>query len=544
VTGHPTTSGQDETSPLLTSMKGDTPMSKKIRMAALAGLAALAVSACAADVPADPAAGGGGGGGGGNLRVGQEYDLGTLDPQVITSVGDTQMTSNLFEGLTKYEVGGVEIVPGLATKWTSNEEGTSWTFDLREGVQFHKEYGEVKASDVVFTLERLVDEKLGSPNAAQFAGMKEVRAEGDRQVVIELNAPDPALTDKLASRYTSIISEKAATERGEEFARDPIGTGPYQFDHWNPGQETVLTAFKDYWGGKPTLDKVTYKAIPDVTTRNNAFEANEIDIVQVTDPDILARHERNPDVEISSVPGLITRFFGMNTDQKPFDDPRVRQAVVLGIDREAMLNGLFKGISTEANGILSPDVSHATEGILEYEHDPAAAKKLLADAGYPDGVDVTFSVPNIDRFTRPATVIQQDLAKVGIRTKIQVMETQSLLAALKSDQGLQMFILSRSQEPAPDRVLGSWFSSDGIPENNWARIKDPEVDKWLAEATSTLDLATRDDLFAKVQERVAAGNFYYFIDHEDFIFAAHNRVEGFVSDPFRSIRLDDVSLKG
>jgi peptide/nickel transport system substrate-binding protein len=518
-------------------------MTKKIRVAALAALAALALPACAANVPEESSAGGEGGGGGGNLRIGQEYDLGTLDPQLITSVGDTQMTSNLFEGLTKYELGGVEIVPGLATEWTPNEDGTSWTFELRKGVNFHKGYGEVKASDVVFTLERLVDEKTGSPNAAQLAGMKEVRAEGDHEVVIELDAPDPALTDKLASRYTSIVSEKAVTEKGEGFARDPIGTGAYQFDHWTPGQETVLTAFEDYWDGKPSLDKVTYKSIPDVTTRNNAFEANEIDIVQVTDPDILARHQRNESVEIVQVPGLITRFFGMNTDMKPFDDPRVREAVVLGIDREAMLSGLFKGISTPATGVLSPSVNHATKDILGYEHDPAKAKQLLAEAGYPNGVDVTFSVPNIDRFTRPATVIQQDLAKIGVRVKIQVTETQSLLAALKSDKGLQMFILSRSQEPAPDRVLGSWFSTDGIPENNWARIKDAEVDKWLAEATSTLDQPTRDDLFAKVQKRVADGNFYYYIDHEDFIFAVSDRVEGFVSDPFRSIRLDEVSMR-
>jgi peptide/nickel transport system substrate-binding protein len=523
-------------------------MSKKTRIAAVAALSALALSACGGSVagPTTEAASGGGetGCGGGNLRIGQEYDLGTLDPQILTSVGDQQMTTNLFEGLTAYELGGVEVVPGLATEWTADEDGTVWRFKLREGVPFHKDYGELKASDVVFTLKRLVDEATASPNAAQLANLKDVRAEGDYEVVIELTAPDPALPDKLASRYTSIVSEKAAKEKGEKFGQDPIGTGPYQFDHWTPGQETVLTAFDGYWGGAPKLDEVTYRAIPDVTTRNNAFQADEIDIVQVTDPDILARHKANEDVQISSVPGLITRFFGMNTEMEPFDDPRVREAVTLAVDRETMLNGLFNGISTPATGILSPDVNHATEDILGYEHDPEKAKELLAEAGYPDGVDVTFSVPNIDRFTRPATVIQEDLADVGINAEIQVMETQSLLADLKSDKGLQMFILSRGQEPAPDRVLGSWFSSDGIPENNWARIEDPEVDQWLAEATSTLDEPTRDDLFAKVQERVADGNFYYFIDHEDFIFASKDRVQNFESDPFRSIRLDDVCLQG
>lgn len=509
---------------------------KRRALLALAALAVMTGSACTADVSE------GSGGDRGNLRIGQEYDLGTLDPAVMSSVGDRQMTSNLFEGLVKYKLGGVEVGPGLATEWTHDTQGTTWTFKLRKGVQFQKGYGEMKASDVVFSLDRLLSKELASPNAALLSAVKDVRAEGDAAVVIELSKPDPSLLDKLASWYSVVVSEKAVTEKGKGFAHDPVGTGPYQFDHWTQGQETVLTAFDGYWGGKPKLDRVTYKAIPDVTTRNNAFQAGEIDLIQVTDPDILARYKGDKKFQIFSVPGLITRFFGMKSDVKPFDDPRVREAVTLGINRPAMLEGLFKDISVPAAGILSPGVNHAQKGIIDYKYDPERAKHLLAEAGYPNGVDVTFSVPNVDRFTRPATVIQQDLAKVGIRVKIVVMETQSLLAALKSDKGLQMFILSRGQDPTPDRVLGSWFSSKGIPENNWARIKDPQVDQWLSEATTTVDETRREELFGNVQKRIAEGDFYYYIDHESFIFAANAKVSGFVNDPQRSIRLDNVSM--
>ncbi|OZM76858.1 ABC transporter substrate-binding protein [Pseudonocardia sp. MH-G8] len=514
---------------------------RKTGVAALLALTLMTVTACTANLPDESGAGGPGGG---NLRIGQEYDLGTLDPQVLTSVGDKQMTTNVFEGLVKYELGGVKVVPGLATEWSTDEAGTTWTFQLRPGVRFQKGYGELTARDVVFTLERLLDPALASPNASLLSGLKAVRADDDRTVVLELSAPDPALTDKLASWYTGIVSEKAVTEKGAEFARDPVGTGPYQFDRWTPGQETVLTAFAEYWGGAPALGQVTYKAIPDVTTRNNAFAADEIDMIQVTDPDILARYEGDPDIEISSVPGLITRFFGMKTDVAPFDDPRVRKAATLAIDRPAMLDGLFKGISTPATGILSPEANFAAENILDYRHDPVEATRLMNEAGYAGGVDVTFTVPNVDRFSRPATVIQQDLAKIGIRVEIQMMETQSLLAALKSQEGLQMFILSRGQEPMPDRVLSTWFSSGGVPENNWSRISDPEVDQWLTEATTTTDEAVRADLFGKVQQWAAEQNAYYYIDHEDFLFATHARVKGFVGDPIRSIRLDDVSLSG
>ena len=478
-----------------------------------------------------------------NLVIGQEYDLGTLDPAIMTSVGDKQLTSNLYEGLLRYKLGTVELEPALATKWSSDKAGTTWTFQLRKGVQFHKDYGEMTASDVAFSLERVLDKATASPNAALLSSIKKVRAEGDYAVIIELNEADPALLDKLASWYTGIVSKAAVEKNGDRFGQDPVGTGPYQFEKWTQGQETDLTAFDKYWAGKPKLDRVTYRAIPDVTTRNNAFLAGEIDINQVTDPEIYAQYKGQKGVSLVSEPGLITRFFGMKSDEKPFDDPRVREAVTLAIDRPAMLEGIFKGISTPAEGILSPAVMHAKKGILNYKYDPARAKKLLAEAGYGGGVDVTFSVPNVDRFTRPATVIQQDLADVGIKVKIKVMETQSLLAALKSEKGLQMFILSRGQDPTPDRVLSTWFDSKEIPANNWARVKDPEVDTWLKEATSTLGEGRREELFGKVQDRIAEGNYYYYIDHEDFIFATQARVQGFVADPQRALRLDKVTVK-
>lgn len=487
-------------------------------------------------------ASGGGGESGGQLRLGMQYDLGTLDPQVLTSVGDKQLSENIFEGLVGYKPGGVEIAPALATDWESSDNGTSWTFTLREGVQFHEDFGEMTADDVVFTFERLVSEELASANAELMRSLDEVEANGDYEVEFTLSEPDPAFLDKLASWYTGIVSKKAVEDKGEEFDQDPVGTGPYQFESWRPQQETVLVPFDRYWGAKPKLERVAYVPIPDATTMYNAFEAGDVDIIQVTDPDKLAQYEQQGDIKISSKPGLITRFFGVKADEPPFDDPRVREAVAHAIDREKMIANLFGETSTPAGSILAPDVAHAADGVVQYEYDPERAKQLLAGAGYADGVDVTFTVPNIDRFTEPATVIQQDLKAVGINVEIKVMEAQSFLDALKTDEGLQMFILSRSQEPAPDRVMYTWHHSSQIPANNWARIDDPEIDKALERATTTTDDDVRTELFADVQRKVFEGHFYYYIDHENFVFAMRDRVQGFQSDPLRSIRLDGVSI--
>jgi peptide/nickel transport system substrate-binding protein len=478
----------------------------------------------------------------GELRIAMQYDHGTFDPQLLTSVTDKQMSSNLYDGLVQYALGTTNIEPDLATGWEMGEDGLEWTFTLREGVQFHHGYGELTADDVVFTFERLLDPALNSPNAALMKSLESIEAIDGLTVQFTLAEPDPAFLDKLANWFSYIVSKKAVTEKGDSFGDDPVGTGMYQFESWTPQQETVLSAFPDAWGGTPGLARVVYVPIPDATTMYNAFEAGDVDMVQVTDPDKLARYEANDRFEVYAVPGLITRFFGMKTDEGPLAEPKVREAITYAINRDDMMEFVFRGISTSADSILAPGVQHVKRGVVDYQYDPEKARQLLAEAGYPNGFEVTYTVPNIDRFTLPATIIQENLRAVGINMGIEVMETQAFLADLRSERGLEMFSLSRSQDATPDRVLYTWHHSGEIPGNNWARIDDPEVDAWLDEAVTTMDEERRGELFGKVQERVAAGNYYYYIDHENMIFAVHDRVEGFVADPQRSIRLDEVSV--
>ena len=479
----------------------------------------------------------------GVLRLGMQYDHGTLDPQLITSVGDKQMAVNMYDGLVQYKLGGTDIEPDLATDWTVNDAGTEWTFNLRQNVQFQKGYGEVTADDVVFTFDRLLDPALKSPNANLMKAIASTEAAGPYQVLFHLSDPDPAFLDKLAQSFSFIVSRKAVEEKGETFGDDPIGTGQYQFDSWSPQQQTVLKPFADAWRGTPGLQEVDYVPIPDATTMYNAFEAGDVDLIQVTDPDKLAKYQSNADIQVQAVPGLITRFVGFNTDVAPFDDPKVREAINYAINRDDMLQYVFKGVSTAADSILAPGVQHVARHVIDYTYDPEHAKQLLADAGYGNGLKVEFTVPNIDRFTVPATVIQENLQAVGITVDIKVMEVQAFLAALRSADGLQMFSLSRGQDATPDRVLYSWFHSSQIPENNWARVRDPEVDQWLDAAVSTMDESKRDELFRKVQEKIAAGNYYYYIDHENMIFALQSGVKGFVADPQRSLRLDGVTVE-
>lgn len=480
----------------------------------------------------------------GELRIAMQYDHGALDPQVLTSVTDKQTASNLFEGLVRYKLGTVEVEPALATEWKPSEDGKIWEFTLRKGVKFHKGFGEMKAGDVTFSLKRLLDPALKSPNAALLKELKSADVVDDYRVRVELKNADPAFLDKLANSFTAIVSEQAVKQKGDKFAHDPVGTGRYQFDHWTPQQETVLTAFDEYWGGKPGLAKVVYVPIPDPTTMYNAFEAGDVDLIQVTDPDKLKKYKQNANMAVDETPGLITRFFGMNRKHPPFDNKQVRLAVIHAINKPHIIDYVFGGISTPARSILAPGVQHVELNVKQYEYNPQLSKQLLAEAGFPNGFKTTFYVPNVDRFTNPATVIKDNLKAVGIDVDIQVMETQAFLAKLKLPEGMPMFMLSRGQDATPDRVLYTWHHSKDIPANNWANISIPEVDRWLDEATRTVDENKRKELFSNVQKRVVEEAYYFYLDHENHVYAMHGRVKGFKGDPQRSIRLDNVTVQG
>ncbi len=479
----------------------------------------------------------------GEIRIAMQYDLGNLDPQVLTSVTDKQMTTNLFNGLVRYKLGTVQIEPDLAEKWDMSSDGKEWTFTLRKGVKFHKGFGEMKASDVKFTFDRLLDPALKSPNAGLLKGLKTAVVD-DYTVKFTLEKPDAAFLDKLANAFGNIVSEKAVKERGDKFSQNPIGTGPYAFEKWTPQQETVYVANDEYFRGKPGLAKVIYVPIPDPTTMFNAFEAGDVDMLQVTDADKLAKYKGNKDMVVVETPGLITRFMGMNTDIKPFDDKRVRLAIIHAIDKPGIMNNVFRGISTPAKSILAPAVLHSEQNVTQYAYDVAKAKQLLKEAGYENGFKTTLYTPNIDRFTGPATVIQENLKQVGIQVEIKTMETQSFLNDLKKPEGMPLYILSRGQDATPDRVLIQWHHSKDIPANNWSRFRDAEIDKWLDEAANTIDEAKRKELFSKAQKKIVDEAHYLYLDHENHIFAMNKRIQGFVGDPQRSIRLDNVKAAG
>ncbi|MHB1653681.1 MAG: ABC transporter substrate-binding protein [Desulfitobacteriaceae bacterium] len=477
------------------------------------------------------------------ISIGMSYDMSNLDPATLTSVTDGQIAYNLYDSLVFNNIQTGKLEGGLAETYNISSDGKVYTFNLRKGVKFQKGYGEMTADDVKFSFDRILDPKTGARNRVMLSSIQEVKVLDPYKVEIDLKNPDPMFLNNLSDYWTGIISKKAIQEKGKKFSQDPIGTGPFQFDHWTAATETVLVKNPDWYRGGVKLDKVRFVPIPEASTMYLAFEKGDVDVIQVTDPERLAQYSKDTaKYQISQVPGYIVRFIGMNNKMKPFDDVRVRQALEYGFDRDTLLKTVLANLSTPATGPLPSNVFGYDGNVTKYPYDPDKAKELLKEAGYPNGFTTSMLIPNIDRFIKPATAFQADMKKIGVTVNISVMETAAYLAKVR-EGNTPLFSHSKNESAVPDLVLQQLFDSRSLPPgDNLTKYTNPQVDQWIREAAVTLDENKRKALFSKIQKQIADDASYLFIDHEDYIFALNKRVQGFVSTPLRSLQVYTVDL--
>lgn len=480
---------------------------------------------------------------GGVVRVRRTYDPESLDPAKISNATETSITGNLYAKVLEYEQGGVTLRPGLATDWSFNDAGTELTLTLREGVQFHKGYGELTAQDIQAHFERCADPDTGSTQKATLEqmGYEQLEVVNDYEVRLVTDGPSLSAPYMLADDLGKIPSADAVDEKGEDFAFDPIGAGPFQFESFQPNTKTVLTPFEDYYAdGLPNLDRAEFLAIPENQTAWSSFNAKESDINKVTSSTRYEQLDQNGSVVLSEAVGLITRFVGFNTQVEPFTDKRVRQAMNYATNKQELLNAVYPGLSIPAKSIMAPDVKHHTADVPTYPHDPEKAQELLSEAGFGNGFETTMWVPQISRFTEPAEVFQSDWSNVGVEVNVQIKELGSYVGNVFSeDADVPMFSHSNSQVPVPDLWMANQFHSESVPPgSNWWFYENDQVDSWLEEATSTTNEEERAELWANIQSQINEDCPGIWVDHEKIIYAHHNYVKNFQADPTRRIELD------
>jgi len=421
----------------------------------------------------------------------------SFDPAFIAWTNDYAVAANIYSTLVSYKPGTRKMIGDLAVKWEVSENGTVYTFYLRKGVKFHGGFGELKASDVKFSFERILDPSTKARYRDFFKSIESIEVVDDYTVRFRLKYPDPAFLTYLAPwRNSFIVSEKAVEKYGEDFGFNPIGTGPFIFEKWDPETgDVILKANPDYYGEKPKVDKVIYKVVEDPYTAYLALEKGEVDVVALDTSisGLLERAKANPNIVVYEKVSGGSLSLTFNLRHPILSDVRVRRAIAYAINKTEIVEGLLKGTVMEAKGFLSPAYIGYTDDLPTYPYDPEKAKQLLAEAGYPDGFEIDFYTPSTGVMPKVATVIQEQLRKIGIKVNIRQMDFAAWLEATvvtgkaelsfmplggRPPESVIIFTNLFSYDPNSDKPTGinfMWYS--GLTDLLSKMQREPDLEK-------------------------------------------------------------------
>lgn len=435
-------------------------------LAALALVMITLVAACSSGTP-----GGGAPTAGGAITVAQVTEPDTTDPLMTSSLAGYNLFYAVFDRLTAFDDSG-KLKPGLASSWKHNADFTVWDFTLQPGVTFHD--GEpLKASDVVFSYET-VKKTPTSGNSFFVAVMKKAEATSDDVVRFTLDQSFSAWPAQASA--ISIVPETVYTALGTEgFAKAPVGTGPFRFVSWQRGVDYVVEKNADYWGPKPSLEKITFSLVSAEDGRVNGVQSGSLNVGLVP-PNQVPTVEGSGTAKIATKAANEVTFLGINSTTGPLADARVRQALSLAVDRSAIVDNLLGGLGTLNGALVAPSVTGYVEGVPAPAYDPAKATALLQEAGY-SGEEITFEYATDGRIPL-STEIAQALAgywgKVGVKIKMVGADqaSHSLKVADKSMKGIYLNTWAPSSMDG-DVVLSDLLTSTG----NNCYTPDAEIEK-------------------------------------------------------------------
>lgn len=442
----------------------------------------------------------------------------TLDPARISDVYSRSVAQQIFDGLVKFDQ-TLTITPALAQFWKASRDGLTWTFTLRKGVKFH--HGrEVTADDVVYSFMRLLDPKVKSGAADLFLsirGAQEFRDGKTKQVTgliaVDRHTVQVTLTEAmapfvsvLAVGHAKIVPRELVEQEREGFGNHPVGTGPFRFVRWDRGKEIVLDANPDYFDGPSHLSRLVYRIFPgdlwDVMYEE--FKKGNIEDSPIPTRDY-RRILKGGGFFYVKRPMISLRFYGFNTRVKPLTDRRVRQALVYAINREAIIDEILLGRFAMARGILPPGTLGFNPNLKGYPYDPARARELLAQAGYPGGrglppISIWSSV-KLEQLIREQEQMKGDLEAVGIQAEFKYLTDWPTYSRMIGDGKFPVFLYAwYADVPDPDNFLFKLFHSKS--SRNFFGYANVIVDDLLLQARNEGNLSRRVELYRKAEELV------------------------------------------
>lgn len=462
---------------------------------------------------------------GGRVVFGMTQDLASLDPHPETDAGTRDVVFNLYEGLVKPASDG-SLAPAVASEFTVSDDAKIYTFTLRDGITFH-DGTQVTVEDVKYSIDRYA-EIQGESSA--FSMLSEVVIKDDRTIEVVLKEGD--------SEFITELTLAVIPASNDDPAGNPIGTGPFKFVSYTPGQNLLLEKYEGYWKeGAPYLDGVEFKFIPDVDTAFMELQAGTIDILKY----LTTAQAQSLSGEYNLVEGNMNLVHGMylNSSYEPLSDARVRQALCYAVDRDAINHFMFGGKSRIIGSNMIPNMTKYYEPQAEsvYTYDVEKAREMLSEAGYPDGFDLEITVPSsYSQHVDTAQIIADQLSQAGVRTTIKQVEWSTWLEEVYKNGRFEATVIGFDGTLAPGKMLQRYVTGDG---KNFMHYSNPEFDRAFKEANETVDDALKTAKYKEAQMILAQDAAAVYIEDPANLVAVNKKFGGYTFYPTSA---EDMSL--
>ena len=471
----------------------------------------------------------------GNLIAAIAGEPDQLDPQKTSAYFSFEVLENVFDTLVEPDA-NLDMKPALAQSWTVSPDQLTWTFRLRDGVTFH-DGSPFTAADVVYSYRRIIDGKLA--NVDKLSAVTDVGAAGQDTVVIHVKHPTPNLLTNLGGFKGLAIVSRKNVESGQ-IATHPVGTGPFSFVSQKSGDSIVLAANRTYWGGAPKIPGVTFEFITEPSTALSALQAGEIDWTDSVPTQRIAQLKGDDSLKLAVTPSNDYWYLALNEARAPWNDPRVRQAIAYGIDRQSIVQATSYG-SASANQLAIPQGNPWYTPYDRYRYDTDQAKRLLAEAGaHPDTMDMLVTTEYPETVTA-AQVIADNLASIGITVNIRTVDFATWLDEQNSGH-FDMLMLGWLGNIDPDDFYYAQHHTGGT--SNAQKFSNPDVDRLLDAGRVEVNRQARQQDYDKAATTIADQVSYIYLYNSSVVQAWTPNLSGYEARRDGAIRFRTASLSG
>jgi peptide/nickel transport system substrate-binding protein len=502
------------------------------------------------------------------LVFGAGGDPVNLEPGNFEDSNSGYVQDQIYDRLIRFKPGTADLAPGLATEWSASPDSKTWTFKLREGVKFH-DGTDFNAEAVRANVNRWWDEKdpLGFRDAGKtyaiwsslFGGFKgspesllqDIKAVDAKTVQFVLKEPFSAFPAAIASNYFGIASPDAIKKAGANYgtpSSTAVGTGPYVLKEWRSGDRVVLDKNPTYWKGEPKMQQVVFRTIKEPAARLAEMRAGSIDFTADIAPDQLKELQADPNLKEVRRPSFNVGYLALNTSFEPFKKKEVRQAVAMAINRKQIVDSFWSGLAVTDAHFIPPSMKAFQDANLrEYEFNPDQAKKMLADAGYPNGFDLEMWYMPVSRPYYPtpkpiAEAFAADLGAIGIKVTLNTKDWAAYLADRLKAPGFQAYMMGWTGDYGdPDNFLYYHFSPSGTKDiGDW---KNAQVAKLLEDARQNSKEAERAKMYAEVDKITYEEAVRIPIVHSEPLLAQRANLTGWEPSPLATEPFDAIEKK-